>query len=136
MRCLALATEALKQGFHVRLLARSLDDGLASRINQSDIELHRLTGSHDSVEHSYAHSDWLAVAEDSDAAECLVMLTQLAKKHGTPALVIVDHYALAAPWHELLRTMTSVMAIDELGDRPMSPYWLVDQTAGKSRNNY
>jgi UDP-2,4-diacetamido-2,4,6-trideoxy-beta-L-altropyranose hydrolase len=136
MRCLSLATEALKRGFQVRLLARSLDANLASRISNAGIEPHSLTATSETSEHRYAHSDWLAVAEDSDAAECLNKLTLLSEKYGTPALVIVDHYALAGPWHELLRTLAPVLAIDELGDRPMSPDWLIDQTVGKSHENY
>jgi UDP-2,4-diacetamido-2,4,6-trideoxy-beta-L-altropyranose hydrolase len=35
-----------------------------------------------------------------------------------------------------LRSIAPIIAIDELGDRPLAPDWLVDQTEGKTSNDY
>jgi len=136
MRCLALATEAATRGQHVRLFSRSMNDNLRRRIESVGMELHYLTDKGSEPDHRYAHSHWLATSEDADAAETTARLDELAAAHGEPALVAVDHYALGAPWHERLRNVAPVLAIDELSDRQLAPDWLVDQTQGKPPETY
>ena len=132
MRCLSLATTAQACGLDTRILTRSIDARLRPRIAAAQVELHNLADAKGTSGHSYAHSNWLAVTETRDAADCLQKLIELSKLHGPPAFIAVDHYALGAPWHEELKLVAPVLAIDELADRPLAPDWLVDQTAGKT----
>jgi UDP-2,4-diacetamido-2,4,6-trideoxy-beta-L-altropyranose hydrolase len=140
MRCLSLATAAQARGLYIRLLTRSLDDRLLPRIRAANVELYRLpspaTDTRTYSERPYAHSDWLAVTETRDAADCHLKLKELSELYGPPAFIAVDHYALGGPWHETLRPIAPVLAIDELGDRPMASDWLVDQTEDKQASDY
>jgi UDP-2,4-diacetamido-2,4,6-trideoxy-beta-L-altropyranose hydrolase len=136
MRCLSLATAAQACGLNTRILSRSLDDRLLPRITAAQVDLYSLPDARGPRGHAYTHSDWLAVTETKDAADCRQKLAELSRQYGPPAFIAVDHYALGAPWHEELKSVAPVLAIDELIDRPLAPDWLVDQTADKTIHNY
>lgn len=46
-------------------------------------------------------------------------------------LIVVDHYGLASPWHQTVRTATGahIVAIDDLADRPLDVDLLIDHNA-------
>ena len=136
MRCLALATEAKKRKLGVLFFARSLDETLKEKIEVAGVQLIELIGSQSSSDQVYKHSAWLSVSELEDAAESLACIKSFSEAEGAPVAIVVDHYALGQPWHERLRSVAPVVAIDELGDRPLAPDWLVDQTEGKTSNDY
>lgn len=95
---------------------------------------------------------------DSDAASALVTapgfgwtpLPPSSAEHGTPDrpiedarhtvefmqawaadVVVVDHYGLAAPWHQAVRAATGarIVGIDDLADRPLDVDLLIDHNA-------
>ena len=136
MRCLSLATTVQTYGLDTRILARSLDQRLLPRIAAAGVDVYDLPEGPGPRGHTYAHSDWLGVTETKDAADCRQILAKLRRQYGSPTFIAVDHYALGAPWHEDLKSVAPVLAIDELADRPLAPDWLVDQTADKTTHDY
>jgi len=46
-------------------------------------------------------------------------------------MIVVDHYGLAAPWHQAVRQATgaNIVAIDDLADRPLDVDLLIDHNA-------
>jgi UDP-2,4-diacetamido-2,4,6-trideoxy-beta-L-altropyranose hydrolase len=62
----------------------------------------------------------------------------LAGTKGTPIhLVISDHYDLDASWHAAIRPHTQrILAIDDLGDRPLDCDFLLDPNLGADPSSY
>lgn len=76
-----------------------------------------------SIDSSIAHAQWAGVAQRADAEE----FCAAAQDFG-PDLVIVDHYAFDAGWHDAVRARLGcrIVAIDDLADRRMAVDVLVD----------
>ncbi|MCP4001006.1 MAG: UDP-2,4-diacetamido-2,4,6-trideoxy-beta-L-altropyranose hydrolase [Gammaproteobacteria bacterium] len=136
MRCLALAEVAIQRGFSCRLLCRSIDPYMAERAVAIGVNILQLSAPPEPPSSLYEHSGWLSVSEVTDAQQCTEALMPFIAQFDAPRFIVVDHYALGAPWHIQLRTMAPVLAIDELNDRPIAPDWLVDQTVGKPNDAY
>lgn len=66
---------------------------------------------------------WLGVSPATDAADTVAAL-----RGHPPAWVVVDHYALAAPWHRAVAQALAcrVAAIDDLADRDLAVDLLID----------
>lgn len=138
MRCLALAEWAKYDIIEAVLLSTSVPKALAATLSQLTISTLELTKNDKaSSETLYAHSHWLAGTEQQDAENTLELIEQQVIKRGVkPLFIMVDHYALAAPWERKLARIAKVLAVDDLCDRPHHCSWLVDQTLGRSEDDY
>jgi UDP-2,4-diacetamido-2,4,6-trideoxy-beta-L-altropyranose hydrolase len=78
-----------------------------------------------------AHCHWLPVSQERDAAETLANLGE------SFDWVVVDHYALDARWHGLVRRAAGrLLAIDDLADRQLDCDILVDQNLQNAPDRY
>lgn len=137
MRCLTLAKALQAYGYRVYFLSASLPAVFDEQLKGAGISsvLLESSGSRqgDRQNCSYAHSDWLKHSEHHDielSQQAIAKITQEIQQ--SPALIIVDHYALAQPWESALGQFAPVLAIDDLNDRHHSAHWLLDQTVGKT----
>lgn len=138
MRCLALAEWAKQHGIHCVLLTREAQTDLNNKLIEQGVtalcltvepELHRAI--------PYQHSHWLDISEATDAKLSSQVIQQQTDKFGcAPLFIMLDHYALAAPWEALMASHAPVLCIDDLSDRPHQCQWLVDQTYGKTSDDY
>jgi UDP-2,4-diacetamido-2,4,6-trideoxy-beta-L-altropyranose hydrolase len=126
LRCLRLA-DALKSRFEgVVLFTRDRSPQFSKWIEAFGFD-EVLLSKAPSGQGTYPHSEWLQCEEIDDAKECVeIALTQYGASGGDTFLV--DHYALGAPWEEHCRKITkTVIAIDDLADRPHACDVLIDQ---------
>ncbi|WP_406667105.1 UDP-2,4-diacetamido-2,4,6-trideoxy-beta-L-altropyranose hydrolase [Gallaecimonas sp. GXIMD1310] len=138
MRTITLAQAARKRGVAVVFICRHTLDSMTKRLADLEIGLIRLP-EHIQTEAlgPYFHSPWLGVTEQIDAQDTLAALEHETVKRGVPPLrMIVDHYALAAPWEQRIAEICPILAIDDLNDRPHHVSWLLDVTLGKSPSHY
>jgi UDP-2,4-diacetamido-2,4,6-trideoxy-beta-L-altropyranose hydrolase len=124
MRCLTLADALKKRGAQTVFVSRILPPALKQQIGNHGHELllleerHAIAGSGD-----LAHSGWLGVPQEIDAAD-----TRRALGERGLDWIIVDHYALDRRWESALRPATArMMAIDDLADRAHDCDLLLDQ---------
>jgi len=137
MRCLSLADALTDQGYDIVFLCRQSLPALEDLTRNSGHALVRLEGAEQRADGLYRHSAWLNVTETADGAESFAVLQYLAERRGrAPSWVVVDHYALAAPWEARMQILAPVVAIDDLNDRPHQATVLIDQTAGKTVDDY
>lgn len=138
MRCLALAEWAKQYGIHCVLLTRNTQADLNNKLIELGVtalcltvepELHRAI--------PYQHSHWLDISEATDAKLSSQVIQQQTDEFGcAPLFIMLDHYALAAPWENQMANYAPVLCIDDLSDRPHQCQWLVDQTYGKTSDDY
>lgn len=138
MRCLTLADALQRLGYEVVFFsADSLDHikELVERRGHRQESLALVPGL--PGRGPYAHSEWLVADEGADAdASSLAISYKSSGLGGHPMRIIVDHYALGAPWERSLSRCAPVVAIDDLNDRPHVADALLDQTFGKSADAY
>jgi UDP-2,4-diacetamido-2,4,6-trideoxy-beta-L-altropyranose hydrolase len=55
-----------------------------------------------------------------------------------PSWVVVDHYALAGPWHLAVRSQlgAAIGVIDDLANRPLQADWVLNQNLAVDRSSY
>ncbi len=106
-RCLALAMALADAGAQVTLVCHPLDGTAAALLQGYPFECL-----------------WLPAAAPADSIDTTVALLESRAPHW----LVVDHYALDAPWHNAMREHLHcrVMAIDDLADRPLAVDLLVD----------
>lgn len=138
MRCLALAEWAKDLGIDVVLITKFTSELIEVKVKQLGGELILIPESSDASGGDYSHSSWLKGSENQDALLSLGVIEELCKiRDGVPPLfIMVDHYALGAPWERLLKQLSPVFVIDDLSDRQHDCQWLLDQTFGKRASDY
>lgn len=124
-RCRTLADELRRRGANVVFVCRQLEGNLIDALRTAGHRVHALplppAPMPDLAANEYA--GWLGVSEDVDAEETMALLDA-----GGVDWVVVDHYALSAAWHGLLRPLARrVMAIDDLANRTLDCDLLLDQ---------
>jgi len=140
MRCLTLADALRDEGAHCHFVCRehlgNLIDQIASRGHQvyslplcqvgqhpDNIQIGKFRPSH----FHWLGCDWLTDARQT--TDCIGLLNI--------DWLIVDHYALDDCWEKYLRTICSkIMVIDDLADRNHDCDLLLDQTFGRSNQDY
>lgn len=112
MRCLALCEVLRERGLAVTMVLTHPTTELIERVEATGVRALTLPAS--------ARGDWHA-----DAAWCL----QQAPAPGQMLRwVVVDHYRLDARWHAAMRsTGARLLAVDDLGDRPLAIDVLLNQ---------
>ena len=79
------------------------------------------------------HANWLGVDWMCDLTQTLSVLD------ASPSLMLVDHYSIDARWHRAFRKhhpTTKLVAIDDLANRALDVDLLLDQTAGREKDDY
>jgi UDP-2,4-diacetamido-2,4,6-trideoxy-beta-L-altropyranose hydrolase len=123
-RCLALATAWRAGGLgEVTFVTRAFGDVAETLIARAGLFVRRLPAPTGEPVGSTLHAAWAGVEADVDAAQTLEAL-----EGWDPAVVLVDHYAFGATWHDRVRAGTgaAIAAIDDLGDRAMAVDFLID----------
>ena len=128
MRCLTLAEELRRQGHDCRFICRDHRGHLGELIARKGFPVNLLlTPVEDSLDYSQgygtAHSEWLGVPWQLDAAQTLSLLESLPVDW-----LVVDHYALDAQWEgQVSEAVGGIMVIDDLADRDHQAGMLLDQ---------
>jgi UDP-2,4-diacetamido-2,4,6-trideoxy-beta-L-altropyranose hydrolase len=83
------------------------------------------------------HSNWLRGSEEEDAENTLNIISCLARRYNSkPIFILVDHYGITKIWEKIVSSIAPILVIDDLNDREHHCRWLVDQTYGKSTDEY
>ena len=138
MRCLTLADALRAQGADCQFICREHAGHLTAQIRRKGYATHALRAPVEGGTLAIpsapllAHAQWLGTTQQQDAEECAPILAEL-----HPDWLIVDHYALDARWETALRPhYRKLMAIDDLADRPHQCDLLLDQTFGRTVEDY
>ena len=134
MRCLALAEWARDSGFKAVLCTKFPHSFLQQRLEALGGTYLLIPESEKPPGNTYAHSSWLKGNELEDAEATLAVIQKLGLP--SPSFIVVDHYALGAPWEKYARKVAPIMVIDDLNDRDHCCEILVDQNYGKSLLSY
>lgn len=136
MRCLTLVDEFRNQGARCHFICRPHEGHLIDAIVRKGHKvttLPALPPDHKPTDDPQAppHARWLGTDWQTDARDTIAAL------NGTPDWLIIDHYALDARWHQLLRPhCRHLMVIDDLADRALDCDLLLDQNLGRAAADY
>lgn len=134
MRCLSLARELAREGMEAVFLCARLTPFLRARIADAGHRLHEIEPVPALLEEN-ANWDSHLLPQDAqreDAARCRAALGDARVKW-----VVVDHYRLDDSWeHAFARGGERLLVIDDLASRPHHCDLLVDQTFGRSADEY
>lgn len=139
MRCLTLADAMREQGYACHFICREHPGNLIEFIRAQGHQAYSLTCPPMVVNScskddgsSLAHAAWLAASQHEDAVACQELLEQI-----KPQWLVVDHYALDSRWEQMLKPYYGqLMVIDDLADRSHQCDLLLDQTFGRSAEDY
>lgn len=144
MRCLTLADALAAEGADCQFICRAHEANLITFIRSKGYVTHTLPtapavgASSTLAAYLYAsaadlaHRHWLDATQAQDAEACASILAA-----HRPDWLIVDHYALNAPWeHALAPYYRKLMVIDDLADRLHASDLLLDQTFGRAAADY
>ncbi|MBL9066188.1 MAG: UDP-2,4-diacetamido-2,4,6-trideoxy-beta-L-altropyranose hydrolase [Sphingopyxis sp.] len=128
-RCNSLANTLAMAGADVHLFARKLGVDTAALLSPT-LALHELPAPPRSVPTSPdapAHLVWARVSQERDVADMSAAIDSIGLGW-LPDIVIVDHYAFDARWHNALRGRTGakIAVIDDLGDRSIAADFVID----------
>lgn len=127
MRCLTLAQELHEHGATVSFISREHPGNLCGLIEERGFSVSRLPApAADMVfEDTPVHAAWLGASWQEDARQTLAALDTTAEK---PDWLVVDHYAIDQRWEAAVASsVTRLMVIDDLADRPHACVLLLDQ---------
>ena len=131
MRCLTLADAIAAKGGQCTFICREHTGNLNERIRSKGHTVQSLPMGETS-DADLAHSAWLGTTQGRDAQACALILAGL-----KPDWLVVDHYALDSRWEfALSEYCAKVMVIDDLADRSHYCRVLLDQTLGRSADDY
>lgn len=124
MRCLTLADGLKDQGAQVCFVSRYLPEHLAAILVKKNHDLIELVDGYGQESNGkLAHSHWLSTSLETDAQECIRLLSGQSWDW-----LVVDHYALDARWELALRQVVGkILVIDDLADRQHFAEVLLDQ---------
>lgn len=138
MRCLTLADELTNQGAKCYFICREHEGNLIGFITQKGYKVYKLeagslnNSNKDEAEPTLFHSEWLGSSQTEDANQTIDIISDI-----EPEWLIIDHYALNDYWEQKLRPhCDSILVIDDLADRKHDCEILLDQTFGRSKQDY
>jgi len=127
MRCLTLAEAARATGAETAFVIADDGGGLSDRVRAGGFAVTAVPpGPLAPDDAAPPHGDWLSAPWQADAD-----VTAAAAQRFAPDWLVWDHYGLDARWVAKVRAACPalrVMAIDDLGDRPLGSDLLLDQT--------
>jgi UDP-2,4-diacetamido-2,4,6-trideoxy-beta-L-altropyranose hydrolase len=131
MRCLTLADALKNKGAQITFICRAHAGNLTNHIRSQGHSVRSLPMGA-GADADLGHSAWLGASQSEDAQACVSILAQL-----HPDLLVVDHYALDERWeNELAEYSGKLIVFDDLADRPHSCRVLLDQTFGRTTDDY
>lgn len=137
MRCLALAEWLYSHKVRPLLLTKYPNKLIESKVSLLKGQIIYLPKSSSPPSDTYFHSRWLNGSESDDAKLCVDAIESEIQKIGkSPLFIVVDHYALAAPWEKKVSAHAPILVVDDLSDRQHECKWLIDQTFGKKDDDY
>ena len=136
MRCLTLALGLAERSANVGFLCRAHDCNLIDLIRSYGFTVHALP-SHTQIESSAVsqadlhHAAWLGCDWNVDVEDCWAILQDPVD------WIIVDHYAIDYRWERVMREKCHhMMCIDDLADRMHDCDFLLDQSLGRTEDDY
>jgi UDP-2,4-diacetamido-2,4,6-trideoxy-beta-L-altropyranose hydrolase len=138
MRCLTLADALKQEGSECHFICRQHQGHLLETIRRRGHKAHALPAADErssaptGQEQLPAHAAWLGCEWRTDAAQTRKILADI-----EPDWLVVDHYALDTNWEGEARPFCrKLMVIDDLADRPHTCDLLLDQTLGRTPEDY
>lgn len=139
MRCLTLADALKDKGAECYFICREHPGNLIGLIKERGHIVYALPYIYDSQKvvqsedvKGLSHASWLGSSQEDDAVLCVQILKSL-----NPYWLIIDHYGLDSYWENKLRPYCDhIMVIDDLADRHHDCDLLLDQTFGRSSEDY
>jgi UDP-2,4-diacetamido-2,4,6-trideoxy-beta-L-altropyranose hydrolase len=133
MRCLTLADELVSRGAECLFVMRALPGHLGGFVEDRGYPVVILDAPLEGAAEPSGppvHAAWAGVSWSQDLAE-------VRAKVAPADWLIVDHYAFDARWQRgMADTMTRIMVIDDLADRPHVGTLLLDQNLGREAGDY
>ncbi|WP_028300828.1 UDP-2,4-diacetamido-2,4,6-trideoxy-beta-L-altropyranose hydrolase [Oceanospirillum beijerinckii] len=147
MRCLTLADALTERGHQCRFICRPHKGHLGDFIHQKGYHVEFLSAPRasdqvDPITDSSGsdlppHAHWLGATWQQDAEQTLQTLSILFTSGQAVDWLIVDHYALDYHWQDACEAgFKQLMVIDDLADRKHRCNLLLDQTFGRTADNY
>lgn len=133
MRCLSLANVIKETGLMVEFICRSHKGNLINMIRSKGFIVHELKLSEEyKVDTKLEESHLLGTTQKKDSDECIKII-KLKKTNW----LFVDHYAIDEDWHSKLKPFSEkLIVIDDLADRKYQCDILLDQTFGRTQEDY
>jgi len=136
MRCLTLADAAVEGGGECLFIVRAAADihlqRLAKSMHRFSVLQHVSVTKEHHAEADLPHSAWLPVSRTTDAVQTARHVIEF-----SPDWVIVDHYALDAVWHSVIRQYCNqLLVIDDVADRTYDCTAILDQNFGVVNSDY
>ncbi len=133
MRCLTLALALRQQGTNCTFICRDWPGDFANLLRAQKFTCISLPApSQAAPPGDLAHSRWLGVSQETDWLQ-----VQTHWPDDTVDFLILDHYGLDARWEHSMRAYArKLMVIDDLADRSHQCDILLDQTFGRSQEDY
>ncbi|MCX2497454.1 UDP-2,4-diacetamido-2,4,6-trideoxy-beta-L-altropyranose hydrolase [Plesiomonas shigelloides] len=132
MRCLVLANELQRNGYHIRFACLPQRGDMCKFIEQQGYEVIYLSQPEKErvPQHSSDYLAWLQRSVEEDAQEVIGYLDNV-------SWLVCDHYALDKKWQQLIknRTNVNIIAIDDLV-RKHTAEIVIDQTISRSQEAY
>jgi UDP-2,4-diacetamido-2,4,6-trideoxy-beta-L-altropyranose hydrolase len=135
-RCMTLAESLREGGYEPTFVTRDLGLDNAATLaatGHAAITLPPPNAAFASGANLPPHAAWAEVGWEHDAAQTIAALRTLA-----PAILVVDHYAFDSRWHEAVAgdLEAPLVAVDDLGDRPLAVSLIVDPTMASHADKY
>jgi UDP-2,4-diacetamido-2,4,6-trideoxy-beta-L-altropyranose hydrolase len=131
MRCLTLADALRAKGAECLFICRDHAGNLLEKIREHGFNTHVLPML-DEFDTGLTHSIWLGATQAQDAQACSSVLSRW-----RPDWLVVDHYSLDFRWERTFGDDDCrLFVIDDLADRHHECHLLLDQTIGRSINDY
>lgn len=134
IRCINLAKELIKRGFHVSFLCRYIPNHLQLLLAEENIALIKMTdenGSGQGINNRQSiHGHWLHVNYQDEIDEAVAAINSYLATYFLSELdlLIIDHYAIESEWQVAAQRLSKVICqIDDLADRQHICDVLVDQ---------
>lgn len=138
MRCITLANVLRQRGSECHFICREHPGHLLDHVRELGFFVHPLQVEsvvgvdRPRVQGEPKHAAWLGSSWHDDAVECRDILQAI-----SPDWLVVDHYALDSRWESVVKpTTTRLLVIDDLADRPHIANLLLDQSLGRSEEDY
>lgn len=146
IRCLTFANSLNKHQWHIVFVCSDLENNYYDVLKDTGFELRLLpqaTQKNQSEQNKSStiedaipkHSHWLPKSQQEDAIQTLEVTSDLE----CIDLLIIDHYALDRRWEENFgdrSKVKNIFVIDDLADRAHYCDFLLDQTFGRTKEDY
>ena len=132
MRCLTLASLLVENGMDCEFICREHPGNLIEYITVKGFRVSHLKTSSMMLNGESDYSSWLGDSQENDAYQCIEIL-----KNYPVSWIVVDHYGIGQNWERLVKGYCDkLLSIDDLADKAHHCDALLDQTYGRTTNDY